>query len=82
MTEIHDPNDYYRSDGSRIKVTKNFPRPTNTQIPASEDEILQQIIDLEAKLAADTKRKPKHQKTHLQQQWRKEIERLNGLLRL
>ncbi|MDA1075928.1 MAG: ATP-binding cassette domain-containing protein, partial [Proteobacteria bacterium] len=41
-----------------------------------ETETLRRIVDLEAKLAADLKRKPKFQKSLLQAQWREEIDEL------
>jgi len=80
LTEILDPDSFYRSDGSRMMISKDAPPSIDPQPPVSEDEILQRIIELEFKLGADIKRKSKHQKPQLQQQWQDEIAKLNGLL--
>ncbi|MDA2733440.1 hypothetical protein PDR34_27325, partial [Bacillus cereus] len=44
------------------------------------DGLLEQLLELEQRLADDLARKPKHQKPLLQAQWREEIERLNSQL--
>lgn len=48
--------------------------------PLDDENILSQLLELEAKLEADMKRKPKFQKPKLQEEWRAEIARLNALL--
>lgn len=50
------------------------------EIRGDSDELLEQLLELEQRLADDLARKPKHQKPLLQAQWRKEIERLNSQL--
>ena len=50
------------------------------EISCDSDGLLEQLLDLEQRLADDLARKPKHQKPLLQAQWRKEIERLNSQL--
>lgn len=48
--------------------------------PLDEESILSRLLELESKLDADVKRKPKFQKPSLQEQWRVEIERLTAQL--
>lgn len=48
--------------------------------PEDEDGVLTQLLELESKLEADVKRKPKFRKPQLQAQWRAEIKRLTALL--
>ncbi|CDG96118.1 hypothetical protein [Xenorhabdus bovienii] len=47
---------------------------------SDEDEILCRITELEKNLVDDLARKPKHQKLKNQEFWRKEIEKLYGML--
>jgi ATPase subunit of ABC transporter with duplicated ATPase domains len=55
--------------------------PVRTGSPVqSQDDVLEQLIALETLLADDIARKTKHQKPHLQAQWRQEITRLNALI--
>ena len=52
-------------------------------MPEHDDEaLLARWYELDALLAADLARKPKHQTLRLQQEWRDELERLAGLLGL
>ncbi|HHT0464196.1 ABC-F family ATP-binding cassette domain-containing protein [Raoultella planticola] len=44
------------------------------------DALLERLIDLEQRLADDISRKPKHQKPHLQAQWREEIAAITARL--
>ncbi len=44
------------------------------------DALLERLIDLEQRLADDISRKPKHQKPHLQAQWREEIATITARL--
>jgi hypothetical protein len=58
---------------------KGRPRSTGVEADATaivaddHDALLERLIDLEQRLADDMARKPKHQKPHLQAQWREEI---------
>lgn len=47
-----------------------------------EERLLTALFELESKLQEDLARKPKHQKTQLQQQWREEIATLSARLSL
>ncbi|POT55304.1 ABC transporter ATP-binding protein [Citrobacter amalonaticus] len=49
-------------------------------MPDEDVGVLEKLLELEQRLADDLARKPKHQKPHLQAQWRKEIDTLNALL--
>jgi hypothetical protein len=52
-------------------------------MPEHDDEaLLARWYELDALLAADLTRKPKHQTPRLQQEWRHELGRLAGLLGL
>ena len=50
--------------------------------PSSEDALLQELIELEGRLADDLARKPKHQKIALQELWQKEIQSIRQALGL
>ncbi|WP_026970874.1 ABC-F family ATP-binding cassette domain-containing protein [Aliagarivorans marinus] len=55
------------------------PAPVTATQPvrnSPEELLLQRLVELEAALEAELRRKPKHQKPKLQQQWRTEIEQL------
>lgn len=51
-------------------------------IKSEEECLLTTLLDLEAKLAEDLARKPKHQKITLQREWQQQIDQLNNLLGL
>ncbi len=53
---------------------------TQAQPIDDDDHILLRLLDLETKLEADMKRKPKFQKPRLHEEWRAEIARLTDLL--
>ncbi|WP_330960301.1 ABC-F family ATP-binding cassette domain-containing protein [Photobacterium sp. 53610] len=55
------------------------PSETGTAM-SDEEQLLDRLITLETLLEEDLNRRPKHQKPHLQQQWRAEIARLNTLI--
>lgn len=65
-------------------------RPETPPLPHSQakealpvldsDDLLEKLVTLETLLAEDLARKPKHQKPHLQAQWRKEIQALEDNL--
>ena len=67
---------------------RNQDRPETARLAAAEtpqmaiddDELLEQLVILEQRLAEDLARKPKHQKPQLQQQWQEEIARINQQL--
>jgi len=48
----------------------------------ASDDLLEKLLELEALLADDLARKPKHQKPQLQAQWQREIRLLNAQLEL
>ena len=48
--------------------------------PSPYDDLLERLVALETLLEDDLARKPKHQKPHLQAQWRKEIEEIEAQL--
>lgn len=50
------------------------------QVQLQEEQILERLIELETLLEDDLHRKSKHQKPHLQQKWREEIDKLNQQL--
>lgn len=47
------------------------------EVLSAEEELLERLIELETLLDDDLKRRPKHQKLKLQQEWRDEIERIS-----
>ena len=51
-------------------------RTVSPGVPEDDDEMLRQLIDLEARLAADRARKPRHQKPEMQRRWQQEIDAL------
>ncbi|MDE7887006.1 ABC-F family ATP-binding cassette domain-containing protein [Enterobacter hormaechei] len=48
--------------------------------PSASDDLLERLVALETLLEEDLARKPKHQKTQLQAQWRREIEEIEAQL--
>ena len=82
LSEWHDldaVNARIRETSAEITVPKTAVE-AKTEISGDSDRLLEQLLDLEQRLADDLARKPKHQKPLLQAQWRKEIERLNAQL--
>ncbi|WP_234095802.1 ABC-F family ATP-binding cassette domain-containing protein [Citrobacter portucalensis] len=82
LSEWHDleaVNARIRERSAEITVPKTVAEE-KTEISGDSDRLLEQLLDLEQRLADDLARKPKHQKPLLQAQWRKEIERLNAQL--
>ncbi len=53
---------------------------TVSKQPSPSDDLLERLVALEALLAEDLARKPKHQKPQLQAQWREEIKNLEEQL--
>ncbi|CNG95418.1 putative ABC transporter ATP-binding protein [Yersinia thracica] len=61
-----------------VVVTEVITAPMESE----EEYLLATLLELEAKLAEDLARKPKHQKITLQREWRQQINQLNSLLDL
>lgn len=83
LSEWHDleaVNARIRETSAEITVPKTVVE-AKVEISCDSDGLLEQLLDLEQRLADDLARKPKHQKPLLQAQWRKEIERLNSQLK-
>lgn len=83
LSEWHDleaVNARIRETSAEITVPKTVVE-AKAEISCDSDGLLEQLLDLEQRLADDLARKPKHQKPLLQAQWRKEIERLNSQLK-
>lgn len=83
LSEWHDleaVNARIRETSAEITVPKTVVE-AKVEISCDSDGLLEQLLDLEQRLADDLARKPKHQKLLLQTQWRKEIERLNSQLK-
>ena len=57
-------------------------KQSNPPIAIGEDDLLEQLLVLEEKLEQDKKRKPKHQKPTLQQEWQKSITDIKKQLRI
>lgn len=79
LSEWHD----LEAINARIRETAvTWPTATITAqasthpLPDDSDSLLEKLLLLEQQLANDLARKPKHQKPHLQAQWRQEIDAL------
>jgi len=76
---------YARLAEDRDTVTITTPNQNAVNYPLQHDDeerLLAALFELESKLQEDLARKPKHQKTQLQQQWREEIATLSARLNL
>jgi ATPase subunit of ABC transporter with duplicated ATPase domains len=76
---------YTRLAEERDTVTMTAPNRDAVNHPLKHDDeerLLAALFELEGKLQEDLARKPKHQKTQLQQQWRSEISTLTARLNL
>ncbi|MGF6189325.1 ABC-F family ATP-binding cassette domain-containing protein [Serratia sp. 2723] len=86
LTEWHDLLPVYTilSGGSHSELVVSPDRESLAEpaISTNEDHLLATLVTLERKLEEDLTRKPKHQKPQLQQQWRREIAKINGKLGL
>lgn len=80
LREIHNPAEFYQSAIAKVSINRDLKTSEVIQVPQSEEEVLQRIVELESKLQDDLQRKPKHQKSGLQFQWRQELELLNDKL--
>lgn len=84
LRELNSPEEFYQlllQDTAAQGKTKRTEQNTVANVDASsEDELLQQLIALEDKLAADLARKPKFQKPARQAEWQQQIEQLQARL--
>ena len=80
LAEIHDPADFYRLAPVTATDASQPVASDATATPATEEDLLNRIVELETLLAADLARKPKFQKPALQAAWREEIELLSKQL--
>lgn len=83
LLEITTPETFYKSratDSLSLPVAPTGLAVVGHRLSKDEDELLDQIVHLEEKLAADRLRKPKFQKPKLQTLWQAELERLNRQL--
>ena len=84
LTEINDPNTFYRS--AMVAQAKTSSAKTahrdqaRSDLPDSEEDVLARLVELEEMLEADLQRKEKVQKPKRQAEWRDEIERLQAQL--
>lgn len=82
LFEIEGPEVFYKSLLSEQKqntVTEPIEKD-HTVIATSSDKVMERILELEEKLEADIKRKPKFQKLKLQENWQNEIKDLYSKL--
>ncbi|WP_434641241.1 ABC-F family ATP-binding cassette domain-containing protein [Klebsiella sp. I138] len=81
LSEWHSVDEVYARlrSGARREYTAAEAEATAEQVEDS-DALLERLVDLEQRLADDVSRKPKHQKPHLQAQWREEIAALSARL--
>lgn len=76
IVEIHDPQEFYNTRSFETGIIHGNRSTQKETLPSNDDadRLLEHILELEEKLEADLKRKPKHQKVKFQDQWRKEIQ--------
>ncbi|MBD2820729.1 ABC-F family ATP-binding cassette domain-containing protein [Xenorhabdus sp. 42] len=75
--ELISPTKEYDGHTSHIASDKLQP-----SLLFQEEQLLERLLHLEEKLEEDKNRKATHQKPHLQQQWREEIEKIQTQLNL
>ena len=84
LVEINDPGEFLDALDEEIGLPAPGAQPAQASgaatNEAAEEELLERLVDLEEKLAADLARKPKFQKPDLQARWRQEIDELNRQL--
>ena len=76
LVEVPSPDTYFEVQQLPVVTT----RETDTDLPDSEDEVLERIVELESKVEAMLRRKPKFQKPDQIERWREEISRLGNAL--
>ena len=90
LVEYHNVEEIYalieaQNNESPENEMPNYEVSNSTKIEETaeyEDALLEQLLELEAKLEADQNRKPAHQKPQLQKMWLEEIAELQEKLRL
>ncbi|HCR1075301.1 TPA: ABC-F family ATP-binding cassette domain-containing protein [Enterobacter cloacae] len=81
LSEWHDAEAVFERLRERTGLMASSASPAVADVKAqASDDLLEKLIALETLLAEDLARKPKHQKPHLQAQWRKEIEVIEAKL--
>ena len=81
LSEWHDAEAVFERLRERTSLMASSASPAVADVKAqASDDLLERLIALETLLAEDLARKPKHQKPHLQAQWRKEIEVIEAKL--
>ncbi|HDC4525771.1 ABC-F family ATP-binding cassette domain-containing protein [Enterobacter cloacae] len=81
LSEWHDAEAVFERLRERTGLMASSASPAVADVKAqASDDLLERLIALETLLAEDLARKPKHQKPHLQAQWRKEIEVIEAKL--
>lgn len=81
LSEWHDAEAVFERLRERTGLMASLASPAVADVKAqASDDLLERLIALETLLAEDLARKPKHQKPHLQAQWRKEIEVIEAKL--
>lgn len=81
LSEWHDAEAVFERLRERTGMMASSASPAVADVKAqASDDLLERLIALETLLAEDLARKPKHQKPHLQAQWRKEIEVIEAKL--
>jgi ABC-type multidrug transport system ATPase subunit len=74
LSEWHTADEVYaRLREGAPQVDRRVEADATAIVADDHDALLERLIDLEQRLADDISRKPKHQKPHLQAQWRDEI---------
>ena len=76
LIEVPSPQAYFEA----IRASEQAPALTEARPLESEDAVLEQILELEAKIEAMLRRKPKHQKPQQVARWQAEVSRLNEML--
>ncbi|HAS1029840.1 TPA: ABC-F family ATP-binding cassette domain-containing protein [Enterobacter cloacae] len=81
LSEWHDAEAVFERLRERTGLMASSASPAVADVKAqASDDLLERLIALETLLSEDLARKPKHQKPHLQAQWRKEIEVIEAKL--
>lgn len=81
LSEWHDAEAVFERLRERTGLMASSASSAVADVKAqASDNLLERLIALETLLAEDLARKPKHQKPHLQAQWRKEIEVIEAKL--
>ncbi|HBN6064390.1 ABC-F family ATP-binding cassette domain-containing protein [Enterobacter cloacae] len=81
LSEWQDAEAVFERLRERTGLMASSASPAVADVKAqASDDLLERLIALETLLAEDLARKPKHQKPHLQVQWRKEIEVIEAKL--